>query len=174
MDIIDYDSYLQLIMECVSPLIIQNSKGLAKEIGLSEKDEIEAIEKIGTKVGERLVVECDRFTELTFKVLGDDEQMMDEVIEELQEDEAEDLMIDQGKILSISKDIPCLVSVLNSQNETLNYYWIEPININEQFITNPESLKGKKVNIVYYLGEIYNPKTKSYESKKVLTELTIE
>ena len=170
-DVFDYDSYLSLIMDCASPLIIQNTKELARELGITEKDEMVAIEQIGSKVGERLVVECERFTELTFKVLGDDSEMMNDVIKE---DETEDFLIEQGTILSISNEIPCLITMRNSQDETLNFYWMEPININEQFVTNPDSLKGKKVNIVFYLGEVYNPKIGAYQARKILSELTVE
>ena len=173
-EVFDYDSYLSLIMECASPLIVQHSKELGRELGISDKDEMESIEQIGAKVGERLVIECPRFTELTFKVLGDDPQMMDEVIEEIQEDETEDFSIEQGTVISVSKEIPCLISLKSEQNETLNFYWMEPININEQFVANPDSLKGKKVNIVYYTGDIYNPKNKEYQSRKFLVELVVE
>jgi len=173
-DVFDYDSYLSLIMECASPLIIQNTNELTRELGITEKDEMAAIEQIGAKVGERLVVECERFTELTFKILGDDSEMMNDVIEEIKEDETEDFLIEQGTILSISNEIPCLITMRNSQDETLNFYWMEPININEQFITNPDSLKGKKVMIVFYLGEVYNPKIGAYQARKILSELTVE
>ena len=173
-DINDYDSYLGLIMDCASPLIVENSKELAKELGISNHDDMASIEKIGSKVGERLVVECPRFMELTFKVLGEDPEMMDDVIEEIQTDDTEDFSIEQGTILSISKDIPCLITLKNTQNETLNFYWMESININEQYISHPDALKGKKVNLVYYNGEIYNPQLGEYQTRKVLTELTVE
>lgn len=172
--IVDYDSYLELIMECVSPLIVQNSKELARELGISDDDELTSIELIGSQVGEKLVIECPRFTELTFQLLGDDPQMMDEVIEKIQENEEDNLLIEEGTILSISKEIPCVVILKNAQNETMNYYWIESININERFISDPGSLKGKKANIVYYLGEIYNPKIGEYQTRKILSELTVE
>jgi hypothetical protein len=173
-DVFDYDSYLSLIMDCASPLIIQNTNELARELGITEKDEMAAIEQIGSKVGERLVVECEQFTELTFKILGEDSEMMNDVIEEIKEDETEDFLIEQGTILSISNEIPCLITMRNSQDETLNFYWMEPININEQFVTNPDSLKGKKVMIVFYLGEVHNPKIGAYQARKILTELTVE
>ena len=173
-EVFDYDSYLGLIMECASPLIVQNSKELAKELGISDRDEMAVIEQIGSKVGERLVIECPRFTELTFKVLGDDPEMMNDVIEEIQEDKTEDFSIEQGTIISISDEIPCLITLKNAENETLNFYWMESITINENFISNPGSLKGKKVNVVYYLSEIYNPKVGDYQSRKVLVELTVE
>jgi hypothetical protein len=104
-DVFDYDSYLDLIMQCCSPLIMQNSEKLQKELGIERMDELEAIEAIGSKVGERLVMECPRFAEMTIKVLGEDPSLMEEVMEELETDQEEDELIDAGTILSVSKEL---------------------------------------------------------------------
>jgi hypothetical protein len=169
-EVVDYDSYLDLIIKCASPVIVGNTDALSRELGISEMDDMSAIEKIGEKVGERLVLECPRFSEITFKVLGDDPTLMEETLDEYDEDSDE--MIEHGTVVSISKEIPCQITLKTDSDETLNFLWIEPIDIDEQYVSSPDKLKGKKVNIVYYYSEVYDPKNGTYQSKKVLIELT--
>lgn len=173
-EVFDYDSYLNLIMQCASPSIMQNSEKLQRELGIEDKDELEAIEEIGSKVGERLVMECPRFAEITIKVMGEDPELMEEVMDELNEDSEDSEMIDAGTIVSISKEIPCQISLKNDQGETLNYLWLEPISIDDQYLANPDGLKGKKVSLVYYFSEIYDAKSGSYQTRKILIELNIQ
>lgn len=169
-NVVDYDSYLDLIIQCASPAIVKNSDALTVELGISEMDNMAAIEKIGEKVGERLILECPRFSEITFKVMGEDPTLMEEAMDEYGEEDDE--MIEQGTIVSISKEIPCQVTLKTSSDETLIFLWIEPINIDEHYVSSPDKLKGKKVNIVYYYTEVYDAKNGTYQSKKVLIELS--
>lgn len=168
--VVDYDSYLNLIIQCASPAIVKNTEALTRELGITQMDNMEAIEKIGEEVGERLVLECPRFSEITFKVLGEDPTLMEVALDEYDDEENE--MIEQGTIVNISKDIPCQVTLKTNSDETLNFFWIEPIDVDDQYVLSPDKLKGKKVNIVYYYAEIYDAKNGNYQSKKVLIEMT--
>ena len=172
-EVSNYDQYMNLIIQCASPLIVQNADELSKELGLEEMDQMEQIEAIGEKVGERLVMECPKFTEITFKVIGEDPTLMEEVMDEYSEEEESDGMIESGTILSVSKEIPCQVSLKNDMGETLNFLWTDPIGIEEAYISNPDKLKGKKVDIVYYMGMIYSPKDGKYQDRKVLIEINV-
>lgn len=172
-EVSNYDQYMNLIIQCASPLIVQNADELSKELGLEEMDQMEQIEAIGEKVGERLVMECPKFTEITFKVIGEDPTLMEEVMDEYSEEEESDGMIESGTILSVSKEIPCQVTLKNDMGETLNFLWTDPIGIEEAYISNPDKLKGKKVDIVYYMGMIYSPKDGKYQDRKVLIEINV-
>lgn len=172
-EVSNYDQYMNLIIQCASPLIVQNADELSKELGLEEMDQMEQIEAIGEKVGERLVMECPKFTEITFKVIGEDPTLMEEVMDEYSEEEESDGMIESGTILSVSKEIPCQVTLKNDMGEMLNFLWTDPIGIEEAYISNPDKLKGKKVDIVYYMGMIYSPKDGKYQDRKVLIEINV-
>jgi small nuclear ribonucleoprotein (snRNP)-like protein len=171
-EVSNYDQYMNLIIQCASPLIVQNADELSKELGLEGMSQMEAIEAIGEKVGERLVLECPKFTEITFKVIGEDPTLMEEVIDEYDEEGSEGLL-ESGTIVSISKEIPCQVTVKNEMGETLNFLWTDPIAIDDQYISKPDKLKGKAVEIVYYMGQIYNPKDGTYQSRKILMEVNV-
>jgi hypothetical protein len=173
-EVSDYDSYMNLIIECASPLIVQNADELSKELGISGKSQMEAIEEIGSQVGERLVVECPRFTEITFKVLGEDPTLMEEVMDEYSEEGDENGLIESGSVVSITKEIPCQIKVKNDMGETLNFLWTDPIGIEDTYISHPEKLKGKNVELVYYMTEIYDPKSGSYQTRKVLAEVRVK
>ena len=174
-DINDYDSYMGLVIDCASPVILQNADKLKKELNITTKDAMQAIEEIGGKVGERLVVECPKFMEVTLRVLGEDQELMDMALEEYSDDEVEENdMVDEGTIMAISKEMPCQLTLKNKQGETLNFLWTEPIDIEEQFVSNPDALKGRKVNVVYYYGDIYDATAGEYLTRKILIEVTLQ
>jgi len=174
-DVVDYDSYLALVIECASPVILKYQEELKDELNITTRDEMAAIEEIGSKVGERLVLECPKFMELTLKVLGEDEEMMDIALDEYSDSDAEDdEMTEAGTVLTINKTFPCQITIKNQQGETLNFLWTEQIDVESQFVTNPDSLKGKKVNVVYYYSEFYDAQSGEYVTRKVLIELTLQ
>src|SRR5574343_30528 len=174
-DVVDYDSYLALVIECASPVILKNQEELKDELNITTRDEMAAIEEIGSKVGERLVLECPKFMELTLKVMGEDEEMMDMALDEYSDSEAEDdEMTEAGTVVTINKAFPCQITIKNQQGETLNFIWTDPIDIDEQFVSNPDNLKGRKVNIVYFYGDLYDAQSGEYVSRKILTELTLQ
>lgn len=174
-DVVDYDSYLALVIECASPVILKNQEELKDELNITTRDEMAAIEEIGGKVGERLVLECPKFMELTMKVLGEDEEMMDMALDEYSDTEAEnDEMTETGTVITINKAFPCQITLKNQEGETLNFIWTDPIDIDDQFVSNPDNLKGRKVNIVYFYGELYDAQSGEYVSRKILTELTLQ
>jgi hypothetical protein len=174
-DVVDYDSYLALVIECASPVILKNQEKLKDELNITTRDEMEAIEEIGSKVGERLVLECPKFMEITMNVLGEDEEMMDIALDEYTENESEyNDLIEEGTVFSVNKTFPCQLTIKNNQGETLNFLWTEQIDIENQYVTNPDSLKGKKVRIVYYNSEFYDAQSGVYMTRKVLIELTLQ
>lgn len=174
-DVVDYDSYLALVIECASPVILKNQEELKDELNITTRDEMAAIEEIGGKIGERLVLECPKFMELTMKVMGEDEEMMDLALEEYSDMEAEnDEMTEAGTVVTINKAFPCQITLKNQEGETLNFIWTDPIDIDDQFVSNPDNLKGRKVNIVYFYGELYDAQSGEYVSRKILTELTLQ
>ena len=174
-DVVDYDSYLALVIECASPVILKNQEELKDELNITTRDEMAAIEEIGEKIGERLVLECPKFMELTMKVMGEDEEMMDLALEEYSDMEAEnDEMTEAGTVVTINKAFPCQITLKNQEGETLNFIWTDPIDIDDQFVSNPDNLKGRKVNIVYFYGELYDAQSGEYVSRKILTELTLQ
>ena len=174
-DVVDYDSYLALVIECASPVILKNQEELKDELNIKTRDEMEAIEEIGGKVGERLVLECPKFMELTLKVLGEDEEMMDMALDEYSDTEADDdEMTEAGTVVTINKAFPCQITLKNQEGETLNFIWTDPIDIDDQFVSNPDNLKGRKVNIVYFYGDLYDAQSGEYVSRKIITELTLQ
>lgn len=174
-DVVDYDSYLALVIECASPIILKNQEELKDELNITTRDEMAAIEEIGGKVGERLVLECPKFMELTMKVLGEDEEMMDMALDEYSDAEAEDdEMTEAGTVVTINKAFPCQITLKNQEGETLNFIWTDPIDIDDQFVSNPDNLKGRKVNIVYFYGDLYDAQSGEYMSRKIITELTLQ
>lgn len=174
-DVVDYDSYLALVIECASPVILKNQEELKDELNITTRDEMAAIEEIGGKVGERLVLECPKFMELTLKVLGEDEEMMDMAMDEYSDSEAEeDEMTEMGTVVTINKAFPCQITLKNQEGETLNFIWTDPIDIDDQFVSNPDNLKGRKVNIVYFYGDLYDAQSGEYMSRKIITELTLQ
>ena len=66
---------------------------------------------------------------------------MDEVMDEYDEEGEGEGMIESGTVVSVSKEVPCQITVKNDMGETLNFLWIDPIGIEEAYISYSDMLK---------------------------------
>ncbi len=169
----NYDEFMGLIVKCVSPNLGDNLQELKTEFGITEKDLMKSMEMIGEKIGEQMVYDCPKFAEMTMKLLGEDKEFQDLAIEELSnENSGSERLADDGTISSIdAASFPCQLSIQTEGGETINVLWLDEITIDQTYVENPSKLKGKKIQFVYEMRKLYDPKLKKYVSKKVLLEM---
>jgi len=174
-EIKNYDEFMSLIVKCVSPNLGDNLQELKTEFGITEKDLMKSMEMIGQKIGEQMVYDCPKFTEMTMKLLGEDKEFQDLAIEELSnESNDSERLAEDGTITTIDVTaFPCQLSIQTEGGETFNLLWLDEITIDETYIQNPSKLKGKKIQFVYEMRKLYDPKLKKYVSKKVLLEMNL-
>lgn len=177
----NYDEYLGMIFECMGANLYTHSEDLAEEMGI-DVDAPNAMEAIGEKIGERLAVECPRFLELTIQMLGEDEGFREEAIKGLMEDNQEDeeieleeelFIYETGVITEVSQTIPCTITLLNEDDETIKVLWLYRLSLDDQYVHQPNSLINKNVSIEYMFDDVYDPSKGAYTSKKVLFDLII-
>ena len=184
-NISDYESYMGLLVDCMSTKMIIYSDELQEEMGI--EDGPYAMEQMGEKLGERLALECPKFMELTMKVMGQDEEfqemVMDEMLEEY-EDDNDDFEFDdsylndlfetvEGKVLSVSDHFPCEIKVENDEGETLKLYWLDYIVIDDMYVSSPKLLVGKKIEAEYMKEEYIEPSKGEYVTKKLLITMDV-
>lgn len=169
----NYDEFMSLIVKCVSPNFGDNLQELKTEFGITEKDLAKSMEMIGEKIGEKLVYDCPKFAEMTMKLLGEDKEFQDMAIEEMSKGNSDsERLAEDGTIISIDlASFPCQLSIQTESGETINVLWLDEITIDQTYIENPAKLKGKKIQFVYEMRKLYDPKLKKYVSKKVLLEM---
>lgn len=171
----NYEEFMGLIVECVSPNLGNNLQELKTEFGITEKDLMKSMEMIGEKIGEQMVYDCPKFAEITMKLLGEDKEFQDLAIEELSKEKIQsEHLAEDGTIISVDiASFPCQLSIQTESGETFNVLWLDEITIDQLYIENPAKLKGKKIQFVYEMRKLYDPKLKKYVSKKVLLEMSL-
>jgi hypothetical protein len=169
----NYDEFMSLIVKCVSPNLGDNLQELKTEFGITEKDLMKSMEMIGEKIGEQMVYDCPKFAEMTMKLLGEDKEFQDLAIEELsKESNASERLAEDGTITTVDiASFPCQLSIQTEGGETINVLWLDEITMDQTYVENPSKLKGKKIQFVYEMRKLYDPKLKKYVSKKVLLEM---
>lgn len=169
----NYDEFMSLIVKCVSPNLGDKLQDLKIEFGITEKDLMKSMEMIGEKIGEQMVYDCPKFAEMTMKLLGEDQEFQDLAIEELsKEGNASERLAEDGMITAVDvTSFPCQISIQTEGGETINVLWLDEITIDQTFVANPSKLKGKKIQFVYEIRKLYDPKLKKYVSKKVMLEM---
>ena len=169
----NYDEFMSLIVKCVSPNLGDKLQDLKTEFGITEKDLMKSMEMIGEKIGEQMVYDCPKFAEMTMKLLGEDQEFQDLAIEEIsKEGNAAERLAEDGMITAVDvTSFPCQISIQTEGGETINVLWLDEITIDQTFVDNPSKLKGKKIQFVYEMRKLYDPKLKKYVSKKVMLEV---
>ena len=171
----NYDEYMALAVKCLSPELLSNVEGLKKELGITEKDPVRAMERVGEKVGQRLVMECGAFAKLTSNIMAENEDMVELVQEHIDKRQtAARPMIDAGMIMVVSESFPLTLTVKTESGESILLLVFDKITMDSSYQQNPSKLKGKQIDFVYESREIYDPVYKKFVFKKVLVELNVK
>lgn len=176
----NYEEYLGMIMECMGTNMYAHAEELGDEMGI-DVDSPNGMEAIGERMGEHMALECPKFMEYTIQMLGDDQEFREEAIqnmidedEQVDETYEEELFIyETGRITEISQTIPCTITLVNEDEESIKVMWLYRLAIDEEYVQNPNKLINKNVSIEYMFDDVYDPSKGAYSSKKVLFDLII-
>ena len=171
----NYDEYIALVIKCVSPELLKNMDALKAETGVTTTDPERSMEQVAEVIGQRLVMECPKFGELTAKILVDDEDMKDAVQDRMDKKASSEAdMIEAGKISQVSENFPLTLMIQTDGGESINMLILDKITLDVTYLQNPSKLKGKRVTLVYVMREIYDPAYKQFVQKRVVRELNVE
>lgn len=143
---------------------------LEKEYGL-KLNSVESMEKLGEVVGERMADSCDKFMEIIFAMMGEeDSELMQELMQELDEEPGDEGII--GKVISVTGE-ELLVIKIKSAGKTQTFHVIGDFS-GENVVDKGDDLIGETVSIVFDENEIYSPKMKAFVSVKEIKKIEIE
>ncbi len=172
------DAYQMELGLCIISALEVLPEKERKKINLTDG---ESMSSLGEKIGLRMASKCPKILMVISK-LEMERQKEEAAIIPPQIPADIDVLTPSKKIKgSISgtikevkeSDFLTIVLIDNSQKE-YRFIWLGHFEGESDFMGNPQSLKGKKVDIGYYEDERYVPQLKEYVSFKHLAELKVK
>lgn len=148
-----------------------HSEELEKETGIS-MDGVEAMEKLGEIVGERMAARCDKFMEILFILMGDENSMTNEAMDEML-DEMENPFANSSGIVSEISGNELLTIKIKIAGRSKTYICVGDFE-GKGVVKLGNDLVGKDVYIEYEIREIYSPKLKSMVEAREIKKIELK
>lgn len=142
--------------KCIEEATISNLSGLVKEHDLDLTDEA-AAEKVGEKIGMKLVAKCPAFISLAQKFPNDDE-----------ESKTTDYEFAEGKVSSVTKSDILIIGLEESTGDIRNFYLIDYFSGADEITADLNSIKNKKVKIGYVTKKIFDGASNDFKERKII------
>lgn len=128
-------------------------------------DNIEDMTALGQKVGMQMAPICPE----VFQALvgSEDEAQVEE------EDDTEFFTL-EGKISSVEERDFVYLNLKGSDGKDVKFIWLYYFGGSDDFKAAPKKLMGKQVSLTYIVLEVFNPKTKEYQSMNILSGLELK
>jgi hypothetical protein len=176
----DAESYQMELGVCIISALEVLPEKERKKINFTDS---EGMRQLGEKIGMRMATKCPKILMMITK-LELDRQKKEESIVPPQIPDNVDIVSPssslkiKGTISGTIKEVKesdflTIVLIDNSQKE-YRFIWLGHFEGESDFMGNPQSLKGKKVDIGYYENEKYVPQMKEYVSFKQIAELKVK
>lgn len=159
----DFDKYGE---GCVIKSAIPFLPEIAKEekIPLDELgDDDEIGDKMGKKIGLKLVTDCPVFLELVAQYSGEDDEDEGEVTGKL-----------KGTVTSVEAGDHLYINVKEETGKIVKLVWLQYFPGVDDFKSSPDALKGKKVSVQWKQVEVYAVKQKDFVTVKQVVKLAVE
>ncbi len=78
-----------------------------------------------------------------------------------------------GTIKGITGNELSYIQLDDGTGDVNSFLWLSKVEGADAFLSNPQGMIGKKVKITFESMEIYSPKTKGYNNKKVITKIEV-
>jgi hypothetical protein len=144
------------VSKCIETAALANMSGLVDEYKMDLGDEA-AAEKIGEKIGMKLVAKCPVFIELAQK-FPDDEK----------EEDADKYEFVEGKVTTAVKSDFLTITVEETSGDIRVFYLIEYFSGAEEITADLNKLKNKKVKIGYVTKQIFDKESNEFKERKVM------
>lgn len=149
-----------------------NSEELEKETGIP-MDGVESMEKLGEVIGERMATRCDKFMELLFILMGDENSQTSEALDEMMDemDDSSSANV-KGSVSEVSGDNLLTIKVKNG-GKTETFVCIGEFS-GVGVVKLGNDLVGKDVFIEYKAREMYSPKMKTMTEVKEIKKIELQ
>jgi|GEM_PF-6245899 len=166
--------------------MLESSSSYKKEIKKKYKIDLtdqNEFSKLGELLGERMATRCDKFMEIVFTMVGDEDseignEIKKELYDEIGEEDA-DLIIDantsekstKAEILDV-KEGNILIFKCKVDGKLVDVYCIESFK-GAEVLKDAQSMKNKMVTISTREKTIYSPELKSFITIEELTKIQL-
>lgn len=149
------------------PALSNNRQAIKDVWGLDINKQDDA-RKVGEKLGAYMVFRCDKFQKLAMQMAGDEDFSKKALSDEAGSNSSSDAEI-SGTIDKIEGTDVEFIYIKTDDGETMKLLWLgrcDGSDILENYLSAPKSGHYK---IRYRLETVFQPKTKAYQSVKVIT-----
>ncbi len=126
---------------------------------------IENMTSLGQKVGMQMAPICP---EVFQAMVGTKDE------EQAEEAENTEFFTMQGKISSVEEKDFVYLNLKGSDGKDVKFIWLYYFEGSDDFKTAPKKLMGKQVSLTYMVLEVFNAKTKEYQSMNILSGLELK
>ncbi|MFN8284275.1 MAG: hypothetical protein U0U67_13735 [Chitinophagales bacterium] len=144
------------VSKCIETAALANLQGLMKEYDFDINDESSA-EKVGEKIGMKLVAKCPAFLEYAQSLPDSDDS-----------DKEEKYEFAEGKVTNATKSDYITISLEESSGDVRNFYVIDYFSGAEEIISNLNTLKNKKVKIGFIIRKIFDATSNEFKERKIV------
>ena len=129
-----------------------------KALGIDMTDQA-SLQKFGEKVGMRMAVKCP--------------DVMMKIAQVQSETQIKSVSESSGMVKGITGTELSYIQLDDGTGDVNSFLWLKKVDGADGFLANPQAMVGKKVKITFETMDIYSPKTKGYNSKKVITAIQV-
>lgn len=127
-------------------------------LGIDMTDQA-SLQKFGEKVGFRMATKCPN--------------VMMKIAQAQSSTQIKSVSEASGVVKSITGSELSYIQLDDGTGDVNSFLWLQKVDGAEAFLANPQAMVGKKVTITFENMDIYSPKTKGYNSKKVITAIEV-
>ncbi len=118
-----------------------------------------SMQKFGEKVGMKMAVNCP--------------DVMMKIAQMQSESQLKTVSQISGTVKGVSGQELSYIQLDDGTGDVNSFLWLSKVDGADDFVSNPQAMIGKKVKISFETMDIYSPKTKGYNSKKVITSIEV-
>jgi hypothetical protein len=154
------DDASEALQACMMKVIEEDPIGVLMDLGLEDFEDQEKAEQFGQALGLELIKKCPKLRSL----------ISEEMVAGMQDNKAG---LITGKLVRLESDVYQFIVVDDGRGTQSRLLWLRPFKNSEQFIQQAANVTGKNITVKWKEVEVYNPKSKSYNTFKEIMEINL-
>jgi hypothetical protein len=148
--------------------------GAASDAGVDiDLTDASGMEELGQRVGFQMTFSCPDFMEMLSKMMNEDPELMEEILEESDRDLSFLNSESTGKVLDVSSGDFVTMKIKSDKGRKETYYWMEHFEGSDLLDNDGAAIRGKNISVTYYKMEVYSPKLEDYLQIRIIRSLKI-
>lgn len=156
---------------CMLNITSGKTKEIEAEMGI-DLSSPDGFREFGEQIGGVLALKCEKFVELLFQAKEGESSLADEALRDQEEVSRKSSQKFIGKVITLSGEEILVLTVAGEAGEE-EFFCLEEFN-GVGVLKFKKDLINKEVIIEYISRNLFNPETFEFETKKVLSSITLK